>query len=152
MEHHSRSQSHRARQFVPQAHPSAVDVRTEMVAWQALAHLVDTQRQMIIAREHEGLPELNKQLAQAFARVSQMRRFSGPPALRLQSDPRAGELDILQRRVRAAAKLNRELISDALAYVDFSLELMCPQIATPVYDQKGQLGKKRLSTTINRSV
>jgi len=132
-------------------HPAAVDIDTEIAAWQDLAQLVDAQRQMIIARKHEGMPELNRLVAQAFAQVSQMRRFAGPPALRLHSEPRARELDALQRRVRAAAKLNRELLSDALAYVKFSLKLICPQIANPVYNQKGQLGRRSFATAVNRS-
>lgn len=151
MNQHSAPRRNTTRSAGAMQHPSAVDIDTEITAWQQLARLVDAQRQMIFARQHESMPELNRQLAQAFAEVCQMRRFAGPPALRIHSETRARELDILQRRVRAAARLNRELITDALAYVNFSLELMCPQIATPVYDQKGQVGRKRFATAVNRS-
>lgn len=131
--------------------PHAVNTSTELAAWRELARLVGKQREMIIAREYEGMPELNRQLAQAFGRASQMRKRAGPPVLRMHSDPQAAELDALQRRVRAAARLNNELILDVLAYVDFFVELLCPQIASPVYDENGQLGNTRFCTAVNRS-
>ena len=131
---------------------SQIDIGAEMTAWEQVADLVGQQREMIIKRDHEGMPELNRCLAQAFAHACRMRSVSGPPALRMRTDPFALALDQLQRRVRAAASVNRDLISDMLAYVDFSLELLCPQIASPIYDQKGQLGQRRICTALNRSV
>ena len=131
-------------------HPQ-VDIGTELIAWEELADLVDQQRQMIIRREHEGMPELNRRLAQAFARASRMRKVSGPPLQRLRTDPEAVKLDRLQRRVRAAATINRDLIGDILAYVNFSLELLCPQIAAPIYNQRGRLSHKPVAIALNRS-
>jgi len=130
---------------------SGTDMERELVAWEQVASLVDRQRQMIVKREHEGMPELNRRLAQAFADASRMHKASGPALLKLHADPRAIELDRLQRRVRAAAAINRDLIGDLLAYVNFSLELLCPQIASPIYNQNGRLARKPVAIAINRS-
>lgn len=130
---------------------SEIDIETELAAWKQVSNLVDLQRQMIIQRECEGMPELNRRLAQAFADASRMRRTSGPPILKLRTDPRAIELDRLQRRVRAAAAINRDLIGDVLAYVSFSLELLCPQATSPVYNQEGRLARRPVTTAVNRS-
>jgi len=127
------------------------DIAAELAAWQELADLVDQQRQMIIQREHDGMPELNRRLAQAFAEASRMRYVSGSPLQNLHANPRAFELDQLQRRVRAAAAVNSDLIADVLAFVDFSIELLCPQIAGPVYRQDGRLARRPVAISVNHS-
>lgn len=130
---------------------SELDLETELAAWKQVSDLVDVQRQMIIQRECDGMPELNRRLAQAFADASRMRQASGPPILKLRTDPRAIELDRLQRRVRTAAAINRDLIGDVLAYVNFSLELLCPHATSPVYNQEGRLARRPVTTAVNRS-
>lgn len=130
---------------------SEIDIEAELTAWNQVSDLIDLQRQMIINRECEGMPELNRRLAQAFADASRMRKASGSPLLRLRTDPRAIELDRLQRRVRTAAAISRDLIGDVLAYVNFSLELLCPQATSPVYNQDGRLARRPVATAVNRS-
>jgi len=126
-----------------------LNIATETSLWQELADLVHQQRDLILTKDHVGLSELNELLEQKLAGVVSRRDRPRPDCTR--RDPASAALNKLQRRVCTQAAINRELIADALAYADFTLELLYPQARSAVYSRTGQVQSRCDSTAVNRS-
>ncbi len=127
------------------------DLAAEMTLWQQIAELLQRQRAFLLSRDHTALADSNRRLRERLAAAAACRaRFALTPE-RLRGQPLAAELEALQRRVRLQARLNSELIADALAYADFSFQLLYPQACSPVYDEAGRLEGSGTSIAVNRS-
>ncbi len=138
-------------QHSSQAPQPAVDLAAEMRIWEEIAELMQRQRDLITSRDHAALADSNQQLLKRLSTAAACRENSQLTAEQLRRHPLAADLDAIQRRVRIQARINSELIGDALAYADFSFQLLYPQACSPVYDQEGQLEGPHTNLAVNRS-
>ena len=138
-------------QYSSQAPQPAVDLAAEMSIWEEIAEAMQRQRDLIISRDHAALADSNQQLQEQLFAAAACRKNSQLTAEELRRHPLAADIDAIQRRVRIQAHINSELIGDALAYADFSFQLLYPQACSPLYDQEGQLEGPHTNLAVNRS-
>jgi hypothetical protein len=130
--------------------PSSADpIASQRRLWDHLAELLAAQREAIISRDHDALADISDRL-HAHCRMLQAPAEHALSVRPTGDDPLAALAD-LQIQVRAAAQVNHELIADALACTDMMLQLLCPALSSPVYDQRGQLGDRTCALSLNRS-
>ncbi len=130
--------------------PSSADFVVERHRqWQHLAELVAAQREAIIGRDHQSLADINDRL---HVHCRSLQADAEPPLPgQLMDDEALAELADLQLQVRAAAQVNYDLIADALACTDTMLQLLHPELCSPVYDQRGQVADRFGGLSVNRS-
>lgn len=132
------------------ARPYPADFIAEQLRlWEHLAELVAAQRDAILCRDHQALADISDRL-HAHCRILQARAEHSLSMQPTDDDALAALAD-LQLQVQAAAQVNHELIADALACTDMMLQLLHPELSSPVYDQRGQLGDRTCALSLNRS-
>ncbi len=129
---------------------SAAAISAELEIWRDIAVLMRRQRALIMSRDHQALSELNGLLQEKLLAAVGYRR-SGQSAATAPSDETERALARMQREVCVEARINTDLLSDALAYVEFSLQLLYPHACSPVYNEDGQINNRHTSATVNRS-
>ena len=125
-------------------------VAEELAGWEELAGLMAQQRDMLMRREHGGLTELNRLVAEKLG--EQVIQHRERAELVDELDGRsvvAARLDELQQNVRNQAQVNCELAADALAHTEFLLEALYPQARSPVYDEGGKVGGRRVNAAVD---
>ncbi len=130
--------------------PSSADFVVEQHRqWQHLAELVAAQREAIISHDHQALADTSDRL---HVHCRSLQADVEPSLLeQLMDDEALAELADLQLQVQAAARVNYDLIADALACTDTMLQLLHPELCSPVYDQRGQVADRFGGLSINRS-
>ena len=131
----------------------------DLAGWEELAGLMAQQRDMLLRRDHGGLTELNRLVAEKLGeqaiRHRQRGTVNGGKLEACPTDPRetpravAVRLDELQRQVRNQAQINCELAADALAHTEFLLEVLYPQARSPVYDEGGKVSGCHVNAAVN---
>ncbi len=124
-------------------------VAEELAGWEELAGLMAQQRDMLLRRDHGGLPDLNRLVAEKLAGVSRAELNSHREFRPETPRAAAAALNELQRQVRNQAQVNCELAADALAHAEFLLEALYPQARSPVYDEGGKVSGCRVNAAVD---
>jgi len=116
--------------------------------------LLAQQREMVLQRDRERLVELNDSLQEALLEVQsgEQQTGDGQPIAVTPEDEQLVEQDReLLRSIKIQTKINDELLADAVAYTEFTLELLCPHAYSSLYDQNGQRDNSHMMMVVNRS-